>query len=392
MASLGSLSVFLTANTTPFQKRMRRANTVVTSFKRTVMGVGGAIAGAFAVSKITSGISSLIDLGDEIGKASKRIGITAEEYQKLSFAARRAGATSNDVERAFKRMSSTIFDAGKGLKESQDALSALGLSFEKLNGMNPDQQFAKIADALNKVDDATTKAALAQDIFGRAGTALIPLLDNYKELGKELERIGGVIKNENVKAAEDFKDAVEDITTSVKTMITNSGLIKWLSDVTTAFNEVTKSGNAFRLIVDALFGKRQRINLDAPTREELKKRRKEIAKAEKEALDKEFDKQLRFRDIIVEPAKEVAGVPGVSVVEAFADEVKDAMSGPALSEAVRAGSQAEAALIARTAFGGTEMKMRKKNVDANVATARELKLQNQRGVKVTGMKVVEKVL
>jgi hypothetical protein len=392
MASLGALSVFLTANTTPFQRRMRRANTVVNSFKRTVMGVGGAIAGAFAVSKITTGISSLIDLGDEIGKASKRIGITAEEYQKLAFAARRAGATSNDVERAFKRMSSTIFDAGKGLKESQDALSKIGLSFEMLNGMKPDKQFAKIADALNKVDDATNKAALAQDIFGRAGTALIPLLNDYKELGDELERIGGIITNENVVAAEEFKDAVEDLTSSIKAMIANSGIIDWLSEVTKSFNELRKSGNSLRLVLDSLFGTRQRISLDAPTKQELKKARKKIADAEKEALDREFDKQLRFRDIIVEPAKKVAKVPGVSVVEAFAEDLKEAMSGPSLSEAVRAGSRAEAALIARTAFGGTEMKMRKKNVDANVATARELKLQNQKGVKVTGMKVVDSVV
>jgi TP901 family phage tail tape measure protein len=67
------------------------------------------------------------------------------------------------------------------------------------------------------------------------------------------------------------------------------------------------------------------------------------------------------------------------------------MEGPALSEAIRAGSQQEAALLARAMVPETEKKLRKKNLDANVATANELKIQNERGVKVRGMKVVNSV-
>jgi len=241
MASLGSLSVFLTANTSPFQRKMKASSKVIGGLKSGVMALGGVLAGAFAIGKVVRFTGELVTLGDEIGKASKRIGIGAEEYQKLGFAARRAGATANDVERAFKRMSSTIFDAGKGLKESQDALDVLSLSFKELNGLKPDKQFEKIANSLNLVEDETTKAALAQDVFGRAGTALIPLLDNYKQLGSELERIGGIISNENVMAAEDFKDSIEDLTTQFKALATETGILKFLRDVGKEMN------NLFRL-------------------------------------------------------------------------------------------------------------------------------------------------
>jgi TP901 family phage tail tape measure protein len=67
------------------------------------------------------------------------------------------------------------------------------------------------------------------------------------------------------------------------------------------------------------------------------------------------------------------------------------MEGPALSEAIRAGSQQEAALLARAMVPETEKKLMKKNVDANIATANELKIQNERGVKFRGMKVVYSV-
>ena len=65
------------------------------------------------------------------------------------------------------------------------------------------------------------------------------------------------------------------------------------------------------------------------------------------------------------------------------------MKGPALSEAIRAGSQAEAALLARAMVPETDKKLRKRNVDANIAAANELKTMNVIGLKVRGMKQVE---
>jgi len=82
----------------------------------------GVAAGTAAIGAITA---KVIELGDNIGKAAKRMGVTAEAFQKLSFAAKRSGASANDVEKAFKRMSSVILDAEDGLTEAQRALKNL---------------------------------------------------------------------------------------------------------------------------------------------------------------------------------------------------------------------------------------------------------------------------
>ena len=72
-------------------------------------------------------------------------------------------------------MASTVFDAGLGLKTATDSLDALGISIASLEGLSPEQQFQAFANALAGVEDASTRAALAQDIFGRSGTELLPL-------------------------------------------------------------------------------------------------------------------------------------------------------------------------------------------------------------------------
>ncbi len=223
-------------------------NSALTTF------AGGAVGGAVvsSISKITASLSSLankaidvtmsvVKLGDEIGKSSKRIGISTEEFQKLTFAARRSGATTGDIERGFKRLASTIFDAGRGVKESTDALQLLQLEYADLQALTPEQQFSIIADRLNAVEDATTKAALAQDIFGRAGTNLIPMLSDYRDLSKEIQDLGGIISDEDVKAAERFTDEIENLATASKVLVTKTGIVRLLADAAEGFTEMAKS-------------------------------------------------------------------------------------------------------------------------------------------------------
>jgi len=193
-------------------------NTAAGKFKTFASKVGGfltsklgMILGTGSAAALGRSAGRMIDRLDGIGKAAKRMGVSAEEFQKLTFAARRSGASSQDMEKAFKRMASTIVDAGTGLKESQRALEALGLSADKLKGKSPEEQFSIIADALADVTDHTEKAALAQDLFGRAGTNLIPMINNYRQLGDEIKRIGGIIDNETVAAAERAADSLENL-------------------------------------------------------------------------------------------------------------------------------------------------------------------------------------
>jgi len=286
--------------------------------------VAGAMAAMFSANIIKNQIAGIVNLGDEIGKTATRIGTTAEEFQKFAFAARRGGATGGDVEKAFKRMASTIFDANRGIKESVEGLEDLGLTADDLRGKNPARQFELIADGLNRITDASDKAALAQDVFGKAGTALIPMLGNYKELGKELERMGGIIANENVKAAEDFKDAMEDLSTTIKAVVANSGLIKWLANVSRAFVEVQNDTKKWRHLLESFvevveeFATGKDVDLtqpldfdpqfDAPTKRQVRKANRErkekivlgaksvVLNIPPDAILNEFEKRRRFRD------------------------------------------------------------------------------------------------
>ncbi|MCK9326470.1 MAG: hypothetical protein M0P69_13350 [Bacteroidales bacterium] len=180
----------------------------------------------------------LIDNADAIGKSAKRLGVSAEFYQKLTFAAERSGASQGAALKGIKKMQQTIFDAGQGLKTYIDCFDALGLTYDDLKGKSPEEQFKIIINALNNVTDATTKSALAQKIFGRSGSELVPMLRDYNSLSKEIEDRGAIISNENIEAAERFKDIMTNIGTTIQAALVNSGFVSWLADIADKMNAV----------------------------------------------------------------------------------------------------------------------------------------------------------
>lgn len=169
-----------------------------------------------AVKAVSRAVASLtVDLatqGDEAAKSAKNLGITAEAMQELDFAATLAGQSMTDVRTAIQRMQKGLNDARqKGTGPFADGLKQIGILIEEFDALEPDEQFQRLAQALSELEDDTTKAALAQDFFGRGGKTLIPLLNEgaagIKAMRAEFRELGGGFTNDGAAAAEEFIDS-----------------------------------------------------------------------------------------------------------------------------------------------------------------------------------------
>jgi len=186
--------------------KLRKFGTQISAMGRTMMMAGAAIAAPLVASaKIFS------SAGDRLGKLSKRTGIAVEALSELEFAAERSGSNLDGVEKSVRRMQRSIYDLERGLSTSKDAFGDLGLSLQDLQGLSPDEQFMLIASRLRAVQDASKKAAIAQQLFGRSGTELLPLLDSVEELRQRAHELGLTISTEDAEAAEHFTDVMGDV-------------------------------------------------------------------------------------------------------------------------------------------------------------------------------------
>lgn len=174
-----------------------------------VAGLGIAI-GAAAGAATALAVKKYAEFGDQIHKMSLRTGFATETLSELAHAAELSGTDITMLEKAVRTMQRSIYDAGRGLSTQTDALDALGVSIEQLQGKKPEQQFDVLAMALANVEDASQRSALAASLFGRAGTQLLPMLANgaagLREMRQEARDLGIVMSEDDARAAAEFND------------------------------------------------------------------------------------------------------------------------------------------------------------------------------------------
>lgn len=171
-----------------------------------VGAAGAAVTGAIALS-----IKSFAQAGDEIQKMALRTGLGTEALSELKFALEQSGSNIEGFEKGIRRMSSFIQDGRDGLTETTRALDSLGIAVSDFDGMSPEAAFDTLSTALAGVEDDLAQAALAQDIFGRSGTALLPLLkqgkDGIEALKQEAHDLGIVFDQDAADSAARLVDA-----------------------------------------------------------------------------------------------------------------------------------------------------------------------------------------
>jgi len=164
------------------------------------------LAAAFTVREAFNFSKSIVDLGDELQKASQKTGFAVSDLSKLKATAELAGLGFDGLQTSLKKLNVNLVDAASGSKPLQDAFKAVGISAADLRNINASDALTKVAEAFSKTQDGAEKAALAVKLFGRNGVDIIPFLDSGKE---GIRAFGLEISDEFAKNAEKFNDSMK---------------------------------------------------------------------------------------------------------------------------------------------------------------------------------------
>lgn len=142
----------------------------------------GTIGGALTAGLILNLGRELFAAADALKKMSDQTGITVEGLQLLQAAGDDAGNSIDEITAAILQLENRL---GGGDSGASGALKTLGLSFQDLQRLSPDQQFREIGAALAKVEDPAKQVALAIDLFGKSGAKVLPTLKaNFEDISK----------------------------------------------------------------------------------------------------------------------------------------------------------------------------------------------------------------
>jgi len=211
---LGSLLVSLSLDSANFRRGTREAQTAMQRldrFAKASLAVVSAAAVAAAGAMLKLGLDA-VTAADDIYMASIRLGIGTEELSRLKYAAEQSDVTFEQLQTSLQRLGRNMYDASRGVGAGRQAFDALGISVTDTDGTlkSTTQVIQEVADKFVDMEGGAQKGALAMQLMGRGGAAMIPLLNEgaagIAELTAEADAFGVVITQETGAAAEAFND------------------------------------------------------------------------------------------------------------------------------------------------------------------------------------------
>ena len=249
--ALPPLSVKIGAETDGLTKGLTGAQASIAKFAK--VGVAGVAAVGTAMIALTKASMSNIDV---LAKQARSLGLTTSAFQKMSLVANEAGVETGKLSSMLGLMQRNIVELGQGTQAQVDAFGRLGLSMRDLQGLEPDAQFAKIADALNAITDPAEKTAAAMEVFGRSGREAINMLNGYGAAAANAEAFQ---RRFGIAVSQDVSNSVERANDAVGRLgMVMSGLGNTMAGA--AAPAIEKTANALINFMGAVFG--AKVQLD----------------------------------------------------------------------------------------------------------------------------------
>lgn len=173
---------------------------------------GAIIAGVTAVM-----IRSQMNQLDALGKSSSALGVQQERLQALMHVSELAGISSDSLTTNLARMQKRLGEIARIGGQAEKALADVGVSIDDVINLSPDRQLDVLAGAFGNVENATIKASIANDIFGRDGFRMLELMRSLEKDGLDpvvakLERWGIAISRVDTAKIERANDNIFEVT------------------------------------------------------------------------------------------------------------------------------------------------------------------------------------
>ena len=176
--------------------------------------IAGIAAVGLAVRKVGREFSAASQRMDDLAKTASKLDLTTEALNGLRNAGTKTGVPVKQLDKGLEKMQKGISELGVGIGESKRSFDEMGLSWEQMAGLAPDEQFKLIAEKMNEVGLQSDKVRHAMAIFGKSGVGLINTFklgaDGIDKYTAEVKELNGMMEGDE-QSFEEFNDAVDDM-------------------------------------------------------------------------------------------------------------------------------------------------------------------------------------
>lgn len=259
--SLGTLVVELTANVAKFQSDLGRAEQIAQNTARKIDAQFGLVKNALATfgvglasfasfDALAKKIEGVISSAAGLQQLSERTGATVENLSGLASVAKLSGTDTDLLAGGLQKLSRAMIDAQQGGTKTSAAFNAVGISSKDLVSKRPDEIFIRLATELAKYQDGAGKTALAQELLGKSGANLLPVMKDLADVGELQVKV----TSEQAQMADEYEKNLVRFKASTDAIFKKIGLelVPVLNAFTKAILESQNANDGLRASVNSL--------------------------------------------------------------------------------------------------------------------------------------------
>jgi hypothetical protein len=225
-----------------------------------VKGFGAAATAGLAFGGfefLKHGVDEFEALAGQIRAVQQASGGTAEDASRLV-------AVTNALGVDAQTAALGVFRLGKNIAETPQNLAKYNIAIAHTKDGNVDliATLGNVADAYQKTEDPTRRAALVAAAFGRAGTTMLPILNanrqQLEEIAKTAQKQGLIFSADDLQRARDLQIATREMKDSFEGMAVSASktLVPALTDAANKVRELLDSpvGKAANALFQGLVG------------------------------------------------------------------------------------------------------------------------------------------
>lgn len=164
--------------------------------------------------------------GDEIDKTSKKLGVSAETYQRWAYIFEMETDNASNYASAMKSVQSLLGQVAKESPKAERALALIGLTMDDLRGKGAQEALQTIMRALSGISDEEARLTAANVLLGESGANVAQIAtltgDELAELNKGFEQ-NGYLSDEQVAKAAEVADAFTEVKQTYKAVVAEIG-------------------------------------------------------------------------------------------------------------------------------------------------------------------------
>jgi lambda family phage tail tape measure protein len=276
--NIGSLSVKLGLVTVEWDQATKKAKADAAALEakfndltknvRTLASNFQALGGSLGFSAVGIGalMTGAMEFSNEIKDISSGFGISIAKTLQFRDALQTSGVSAE----AAKKIMSTLFDKIQSARDGNDAAIAsfdrLGISFEELQKMSPEQAINRIFDALasDKIQGSIQRVSILKDLLGKGGLGLSAQeaadklhmsLAEYQQAEQHLAKLGEASDNlktsmDNLKIA--FAEVISPITGNGLIAINTFKTALYLLGAVAVINSIRNLVGIFEVLTTAI--------------------------------------------------------------------------------------------------------------------------------------------